>query len=168
MRLLLPLLIWCLAVLDGFILLSLARTGLGRTFELAGGIAIGLMLNAWISFLLALVIGLNATSITLTMIVLVIPVVLLLFPASKATIFRPQTDVTRRISVWYLFPWLILMAVLFARVLIIENGNILTAPANSYGDLPFHISAITSFAYGENFPPHNPIFAGLPFTLSFI
>ena len=60
------------------------------------------------------------------------------------------------------------MAILFARVIIIEDGAFLTAPANSFGDLPFHISAITSFAYGDNFPPHNPIYAGLPFTYSFL
>jgi len=168
MRLLLPLLIWCLAVLDGFILLSLARTGLGRTFELAGGIAIGLMLNAWIGFLLALLSGLNATAITLTTIILAIPAVLILLPKWKAKIFASRTVDLQQINVWYLVPWLVLLAVLFGRVFIIENGNILTAPANSYGDLPFHVSAITSFAYGENFPPHNPIFAGLPFTYSFI
>ena len=168
MRLLFPLLIWSLAVLDGFIFLALARTGFGRIFELAGGIAIGLMLNAWAGFVLALAFGLNATSITLTAIVLAIPVSFLLVPRLRHRILVSNPPRSAQISPWYLLPWLVLMAVLFARVIIIENGAILTAPANSFGDLPFHVSAITSFAYGENFPPRNPIFAGLPFTYSFL
>src|SRR6266540_2191223 len=47
-------------------------------------------------------------------------------------------------------------------------GGMHTAPANNYGDLPFHFSVITSFAYGENLPPQNPIFAGMKFTYPFL
>jgi hypothetical protein len=47
-------------------------------------------------------------------------------------------------------------------------GGMHTAPANNYGDLPFHLSVITSFAYGENLPPQNPIFAGIQFTYPFL
>ena len=39
---------------------------------------------------------------------------------------------------------------------------------NNYGDLPFHISVITRFAFGQNFPPEDPTFAGARFTYPFI
>jgi hypothetical protein len=39
---------------------------------------------------------------------------------------------------------------------------------NNFGDLPFHISVITRFAFGKNFPPEDPTFAGARFTYPFI
>ncbi len=68
----------------------------------------------------------------------------------------------------HLLPWAVLLGWLWSRVVIFENGDLFTAPENNFGDLPFHLSAITSFAYGDNFPPQNPIFAGIPFTYSFL
>ncbi len=73
MRALLPLLIALLAAFDGFVIWSALRTGLGRVFEIAAGVVTGLALNAWIGFLLALVFGLNAISITATIVILALP-----------------------------------------------------------------------------------------------
>ena len=39
---------------------------------------------------------------------------------------------------------------------------------NNFGDLPFHLSVITSFAYGNNFPPEDPTYAGVRFTYPFL
>ncbi len=39
---------------------------------------------------------------------------------------------------------------------------------NNFGDLPFHLSVITSFAFGNNFPPEDPTYAGVRFTYPFI
>ena len=39
---------------------------------------------------------------------------------------------------------------------------------NNFGDLPFHISVITSFAFGNNFPPEDPTYAGVHFTYPFL
>ena len=61
-----------------------------------------------------------------------------------------------------------MLAWLFARVVMFYPDGMHTAPANNYGDLPFHFSAITSFAYGENLPPQTPIFAGMKFTYPFL
>src|SRR5213075_1527255 len=38
----------------------------------------------------------------------------------------------------------------------------------NFGDLPFHLSVITGFAYGNNFPPEDPTFSGVRFTYPFL
>lgn len=46
--------------------------------------------------------------------------------------------------------------------------GIFTGLDTNLGDLPFHLSIITSLAHGENFPPQHPEFAGVPITYPFI
>jgi hypothetical protein len=46
--------------------------------------------------------------------------------------------------------------------------GIYTGLLNNFGDLPFHLSVITSFAYGNNFPPDDPTYAGVRFTYPFL
>lgn len=69
--------------------------------------------------------------------------------------------------VWYGF-WLLLFGRMAGRVIDFDAGGITTAPAGNYGDLAFHLSVISSFAFGGNMPPENPIFAGLTFTYPFL
>jgi hypothetical protein len=164
MRALLPLLIALLAAFDGFIIWSRLCTGLGRAFEIAAGVVTGLALNAWIGFLLALVFGLNGVTITATIVLLSLPLAVTLFRGRIV----PDHQVSSVPNVLSLLPWAVLLAWLWSRVVIFEKGDFFTAPENNFGDLPFHLSAITSFAFGDNFPPQNPIFAGIPFTYSFL
>jgi len=44
--------------------------------------------------------------------------------------------------------------------LMTAGKEISTAWTNNYGDLTFHIGMISSFVFGDNFPPQYPIFAG--------
>ena len=55
----------------------------------------------------------------------------------------------------------------FDRAVIEDSTGLSTGLLNNYGDLPFHISVITSFAYGNNFPPEDPTYAGVRFTYPF-
>jgi len=41
-----------------------------------------------------------------------------------------------------------------------QNGWYATGIRSAYGDVAFHLMYILSFAFGENFPPQNPDFAG--------
>lgn len=50
---------------------------------------------------------------------------------------------------------------LVSKILFIgESGNYITGIRSAYGDAPFHIMYISSFAEGDNFPPQNPDFSG--------
>jgi hypothetical protein len=49
-----------------------------------------------------------------------------------------------------------------------DAEGISTGLLNNFGDLPFHLSIITSFAHGNNFPPEDPTYAGVRFTYPFL
>ena len=49
-----------------------------------------------------------------------------------------------------------------------DEGAIRTGIVQNYGDLPFHLAAIARFAFGQNVPPEDPAFAGVPFTYPFL
>src|ERR1051326_567421 len=57
---------------------------------------------------------------------------------------------------------------IFDRAMIVDEQGLSTGLLNNFGDLPFHISVITSFAYGNNFPPDDPTYHGVRFTYPFL
>lgn len=57
---------------------------------------------------------------------------------------------------------------LFGRAMFVSGGEIYTGVDNNLGDLPFHISIISSFVYGNNFPPEHTEFAGIRLTYPFL
>src|SRR5205807_1604755 len=62
----------------------------------------------------------------------------------------------------------IAMWLVFDRALLEKPDGLYTGVLNNYGDLPFHLSVITRFVYGQNFPPEDPTFAGARFTYPFL
>ena len=64
---------------------------------------------------------------------------------------------------WQSFSWRV-----FDRAMIESPEGLATGVLNNFGDLPFHLSVITSFAYGNNFPPEDPTYAGVHFTYPFL
>ncbi len=56
----------------------------------------------------------------------------------------------------------------FQRAMIDVPEGIFTGVLNNFGDLPFHLSVITGFAFGNNFPPEDPTYAGVRFTYPFL
>lgn len=165
------LLITIVAIADGVLLVAASRAPLGGWMRLAAGSVAGLALLAWAGFLTALIFGLGAVSIGATCLALVIiPAALSRVVSIPEVYGEMRADLAKWTggAVVYYSMWALLLAALFSRVIVFESGALLTAPANNYGDLPFHLSAITSFAWGENLPPDNPIFAGYRFTYPFL
>ncbi len=67
--------------------------------------------------------------------------------------------------------WLLLgllIGLILDRAIFERPDGIYTGLANNLGDLPFHIGVITRFAWGENYPPEHPSYAGVPFTYPFV
>jgi hypothetical protein len=56
----------------------------------------------------------------------------------------------------------------FAHAMYETPEGIFTGVDTNIGDLPFHIAVINGFAYGDNFPPQHPEFAGVRLTYPFI
>src|SRR5262245_45637363 len=137
--------------------------------RIAIGSVIGIAALSWIAFLTALALGLNAISIGITVGILAIGLAIQIRFIGRERIGDALRDFEISLSgVIYYAAWTSLLAWLFARVVMFYPDGMHTAPANNYGDLPFHFSAITSFAYGENLPPQAPIFAGMKFTYPFL
>lgn len=154
-----------LAIVTGIGLSRKAAPGLPLPVALSAGSVVGLALLSWSGFLACLILGLNAISISLSVsIVAAAGIVLYRMGAWKGIIdeirgLKPGgTDLT----IYAL--WTGLMIMLFSRVVDFTAAGLMTAPANNFGDLPFHLSVINSIAWGENLPPENPVFAGSRFT----
>lgn len=56
----------------------------------------------------------------------------------------------------------------FDRVIIERDGGLLTGYVNNLGDLPFHLQITSSFAFGANFPPTDPMYAGTGFAYPYL
>src|SRR4029453_12193351 len=56
----------------------------------------------------------------------------------------------------------------FSRTMMIDDTGVSTGLLNNFGDLPSPLSVITGFAFGDNFPPQDPTYAGVNFTYPFI
>ncbi|HQR33421.1 MAG TPA: hypothetical protein PLK30_11835 [Blastocatellia bacterium] len=158
-----------LAIANGAWLSCLVWDMATLRFRLAVGALVGVALLAWIGFLSALAFGLNRFSIGLTAAILAASLGALIgkIPVGAFRARLSKESLGTFGAVYYL-AWTALLAWLFSRVVMFYPDGLHTAPANNFGDLPFHFGVITSMAYGENLPPQSPIFAGMKFTYPYL
>jgi len=158
-----------LAVANGALLTLPIIEKTHASTRIAIGSVFGIAALSWVAFLAALPMGLNAISISVTVAIFAIGLAVQVRFIGRVRIAAAlrQGGLSLGGGVYYV-AWAALLAWLFLRVVMFYPGGMHTAPANNYGDLPFHFSVITSFAYGENLPPQNPIFAGMKFTYPFL
>ncbi len=149
--------------------------------RLCSGTCIGFALLGLVGLAFALLIGLTNATLIVTALALATPALLLRNPHIRTQIEQDLNQATRAISrattrpdrwavIYFLFyaavgigMWLV-----FSRAMFEKPEGIYTGVLNNYGDLPFHLSVITRFAFGQNFPPEDPTFAGARFTYPFI
>jgi hypothetical protein len=148
--------------------------------RLCAGGALGLAALGLVSFVVASFAGLNGIAILISAAICCSPLGLL-SDATYLKRLRQDLDtvsnsarrlLTRpdRASVGYVLFYAIVIVILwkvFSRAVIQDPTGISTGLLNNFGDLPFHISVITSFAFGNNFPPEDPTYAGVRFTYPF-
>jgi len=166
-----------IAVFSGTLLSYLYDEGPSFGYRICGGACVGIALLGLIGFGFASFLGLTAVSVILTAAVLCGSVFLLVDQGRRRALaadLYATSDALRRLSgrtlsygAFYGAVALIFWRI-FDRAVIEDNTGIFTGLLNNFGDLPFHISVITSFAYGDNFPPQDPTFAGVPFTYPFL
>src|SRR6185312_5215250 len=170
-------LLLAIAIFGGTLLTFLFDRNAPRGARLCMGACIGMVLMATVGFLLALVLGLGAASITLSAVILLLPGLLLVNPERRAVIqsaMRSPTSSAQRSStagIGYLAFYLtiaILLAMIFNRAVFERPDGIYTGVMNNLGDLPLHLQIINSFAQGHNLPPEDPTFAGVRFAYPFL
>jgi len=149
--------------------------------RLCSGACIGFALMGLIGFALALLFGLTTTTLLATALLQAATGLLLLNPLRRDQINADLNHSTQAISraisnpdrwtiIYFLFYGGVAIAswMIFARAIFEKPDGIYTGVLNNYGDLPFHLSVITRFSFGQNFPPEDPTFAGVRFTYPFI
>jgi hypothetical protein len=173
---LLAILLLIFAIIGGTLLTFLFDRGAPRAARLCMGACIGLALMATAGFLLALVFGLGATTIILTALLLLTPLLLLLNGELRVVILAalrptPSPAGGSAGSVGYLAFYLaiaILLAMVFSRAFFERPDGIYTGVTNNLGDLPLHLQVINSFTQGQNLPPQDPTYAGVRFAYPFL
>lgn len=149
--------------------------------RLCAGVCTGMAGLGLTCFVFAMFFGLTVPAIILTTIVLALPLVALNNPVRRQLIqedvlgaYRAIHDAVlnpRKIPFGYVSFYVIAAIVLwlcFQRAMIQSAEGYYTGLLNNFGDLPFHISVITGFAFGNNYPPQDPTFAGVKFTYPFL
>src|ERR1700730_13802044 len=149
--------------------------------RLCTGACIGFAMLGLIGLVLSLMIGLTAATLAVTALLLATPVFLLRNSQRRSEINADINQAIRAISgassepdrwvfIYFLFyaVVVVLMWLVFSRAMFEKPEGIYTGVLNNYGDLPFHLTVITRFAFGQNFPPEDPTFAGARFTYPFM
>ncbi|MBA3514991.1 MAG: hypothetical protein H0T77_11510 [Pyrinomonadaceae bacterium] len=149
--------------------------------RLCAGACIGLAALGLVGFVIASFLGLTPLAIALTVVVLAFPFVTLQNAARWGAVEEDLFAVSQRIRRFLLSPtkapcgYILFYAAIsvvlwrvFSRAMIEVPDGIYTGVLNNFGDLPFHLSVITSFAHGNNFPPEDPTYAGVRFTYPFL
>lgn len=140
--------------------------------RVAYGVVLGLALFSWLAYLFSLFYGLQYICIIITISLLVIFIVCFLISRwadfsqktlagiinLKHTFLLNKFSYSVHIIVFCFFS--VIFYRLFNRIIIWHNGDMYVGMTHNYGDLPLHLSYITSFVQGDNIPPQNTIFAG--------
>ena len=174
------LLLALLVTLSGTIATYLYDENASLGARLCAGAALGLSALGLVSFVVASLIGLSGMAVFFSTLICCSPLAIL---TDSNTLKRFQQDLggistgTRqliRFDSWAIIYFLFYMAVaailwkVFSRAVIEDNTGLSTGLLNNFGDLPFHLSVITSFVFGNNFPPEDPTYAGVRFTYPFL
>jgi len=171
-----------LAAASGTLVSYLYDEGAAFAARLCAGACIGIAALGLVGFVFASFLGLTPLSILLTVLVVVfLPLFALRNPNRRVFIQQDLRSTYRAIRQGYLNPgrlplgyivfYTIVAIILwraFQRAMIEVPEGIFTGVLNNFGDLPFHLSVITGFAYGNNFPPEDPTYAGVRFTYPFL
>ncbi|HEX8423005.1 MAG TPA: hypothetical protein VF634_06320 [Pyrinomonadaceae bacterium] len=169
-----------LAVASGVLVTYLYDPDAHFFARLAAGVCTGFAALGLVGFVFASFLGLTTASLVLSAAVVALPLLLLLksdwrarlrFDAGEAwrdvggALARPRAGTTG-VLILFVVAALVFWWV-FGRAMFVRGGEIFTGVDNNLGDLPFHLSIITGFVYGENFPPVHPEYAGARLTYPF-
>ena len=170
-----------IAIASGTLLTYTYEADAPLASRLCSGACIGFGALGLIGFVLASFLGLTMVTLALTASVLAAPFLLLISEERRSkvgddcdgslqAISRAISRPNRWAVIYFLFyaTVAIVMWLVFSRALLDKPDGIYTGVLNNYGDLPFHLSVVTRFAFGQNFPPEDPTFAGVRFTYPFI
>ena len=147
--------------------------------RLCAGVCLGFAALGLIGFVLASLLGMTAAAVALAGVVCASPLLLLARRDWRARVAADFAEGGRVLGralkgkggtgalVFYLAAAVVL-GLVFSHAMYVTPRGIFTGVDTNIGDLPFHLAVVTGFAYGENFPPQHPEFAGVRLTYPFV
>ena len=149
--------------------------------RLCSGACLGITALSLLGFVFSSLLGLTGTTVLLSALVCSLPLALLAKETYSVQFQKDLSGVSQTIRrltskpdavsigyvVFYVGTALVVWQV-FSKAMIQDSEGVSTGLLNNFGDLPFHLSVITGFAYGNNFPPEDPTYAGVRFTYPFL
>ncbi len=170
----LSLIILLAAIVGGTLLSYLYAERMALSARLCAGTCTGLAMLAVFGFVLASFLGMSLVVPLVSALILTLPLLMLLRGSIRSRVQGDMRAALARLTkgphgVFAFFVVLIvLLGIIFSHAMFSRYDGIYTGFVNSIGDLPFHIQIISSFAYGQNFPPQDPAFAGVRFAYPFM
>lgn len=152
-----------LAVLEVFQIILL--TSIRNIF----GLVIGFIINTLLIFFLSLFSGLTITVVITILFLTFIPSLLYLIKrATLPTIIEFLPNFKKNKHVYFGLTLISLIIVLiFSKSIFVDSSGIVAGNRLVWIDWPVHIALISSFVYGNNFPPQNPLYSGPVLTYPF-
>ena len=149
--------------------------------RLCTGVCVGWAALGLIGFVFAFMLGMTPPALALAGAVVGSPLALLARKGLRARVRADVREAARVVGaavarpgkgagaeVLFYVVAALLFWLVFDRAMYVNGGGVFTGVDNNIGDLPFHLSIITGFVYGDNFPPQHPEFAGVKLTYPFI
>jgi hypothetical protein len=147
--------------------------------RLCAGVCLGFAALGLVGFALASLLGMTAAALTLAGLVCASPLMLL---ARRGWRERVSADVGRggralsraltgrggTGTLLFYAAAALVFGLVFSNAMYVTPQGIFTGVDTNIGDMPFHLAVVTGFAYGENFPPQHPEFAGVRLTYPFV
>ncbi len=175
----LPSLIWLAALaLPGIALLDRFAPSLTRLERRAHGSVLGIVLGTVVLVPAATVVGFTPALVVVDGLVAVAAAIFLWTvrwrvrrPGDARAPRRPATLPGIRIDRWAaLVGGLIVvrLATLWADALTLRPDGLWAGHEYIWSDWPTHLGIVTTFAYGDNFPPEHTLFAGLPLAYHYL
>lgn len=153
-------------------------TGLASLFDedaplparIATGIPLGIALLGLVGFTLASFLGLTPLSIGAATLAVAAPALVAGWPGRLPQRRLPQRRLRPARLIRQAACALAMLALwrVFDRAMFEAPGGVYVGNDHSLGDLPFHLSVITSFAKAANFPPEHPELLGARLTYPFL
>lgn len=153
--------------------------------RLAAGTPVGLTALGLVGFAVSSLAGLNALSLALSTLAVALPLAQLARASVRARLRFDARELARDVRealsrpslrttapLFLIVCAIVLFWAVYSRAMFARAGAIYTGVDNNLGDLPFHLSIITGFVHGGNFPPSHPEWAGArltyPFAVDFV
>ncbi len=168
------------AILAGTVATYFYTDSPGLPTRFAFGASTGLAALALVGFVLSNFVDLGLATVVTTVLLLAM-LATLTSPVLRAAVARDVADTLAHVQaairrpslrttgpLIYFAAAIVLLWIVFSKVVIEQGGAIYTGYVNNLGDLPFHMQVTASFAYGQNFPPEDPTYAGTGFAYPYL